>query len=196
MGFRVVRTQPDRLAKRRRDSSLLAPVAAEQQAEHVVRLRPLASAVGRGGRQRVPKSRRWRRSQSGAGSDGGGRFSPASNCPSALSSSPRAQIRDAEIDVDGGGRRQQRDRALQARRARRAGRRARAAPFRETRGSRRPPDPAARSRCSSATARSFVAAVPQRDAEIVVRLGGVGLERDRALQVSGRRPAGRPAGRE
>ena len=117
---------------------------AEQQAERVVRLRrPTSGSARRRSGQQAPAM--------------AARPSPARAVPAPARSarpraarfrasrSSRAQIRDAEIDVDGGGRRQQRDRALQADARRRQVAAARAAPCRETRDSRRSADPAARS---------------------------------------------------
>ena len=99
-----------------------------------------------------------------------------------------------EVDVDGGRRRQERDRALQA--GPRPGQIARLAQG----GSEKGVAGAGRGIELDALPQfgqgPFLrAAVPQRDAKVVVGLGGFGPERNRALQVRERRRADLPAGR-
>ena len=96
-------------AERGRHLAAARALAAEQEAQDVVRLGAAGLAAS------AWRSAAAADAQSGAGTDGRGRFSPASSCPSALSRSPARRYVMPEVDVDGGGRRQERDRALQAR---------------------------------------------------------------------------------
>ena len=88
VGFGEVGPQPDGLAERRRHLGAVRALAAEQQAQDVVRLgpRPGSAPAPAGARRSAP-------SQSGAGTAGDGRFSPASSWPSALSSVARREDR-------------------------------------------------------------------------------------------------------
>ena len=109
-------------------------------------------------------------SQSGAGSDGGGTFKPASNCPSALPGSFARKKDDAEIDVGGGGRRQQRDGALQAdARRRQLPVLAQGGAEERVAGAGRRIEPHALAQLGQRS--SPGAAVPEGDAEVVMRVG-------------------------
>ena len=102
--------QTDGLAELGRDLAAVGALAAEQEAEHVVRV-----GAARVARRAPAGGRRWRQLQSGAGTDGRRRGSARLRVVPAPCRIARAQEGDPEIDVDGGGRRQERDRALQAR---------------------------------------------------------------------------------
>ena len=139
--------------------------------------------------------RRWRRpsrASAPAGTRGSARLRVARR---ALSDLARPEIRDAEIDVNRGSRRQQRNRALQA------------CPCpREVTGV---PQGGSEKRLAGPGGgietdalpqfrqRTILrAAVPLRDTKVVVGLGGLRLERDRALEMDEGSRRDLPAGRE
>ncbi len=142
---------------------------------------------GRGARPALCGDRRWRHPSPASEADESGRFSPASNWPIALSSSPLRRKTIAEIDVGGGCRRQQSDRTLAGSVALLSSRPSPAGRFPERRGWRRLQDRAARSPCNSDIACSLASrCTTVATPKIVVGLGGFRPERDRALQMNQR----------
>ena len=127
-------------------------------------------------------ARPWRRAQSGVRRRRRGEVQPGLELSQRLVELARPQVGDSEVDVDGGGGRQERDRALQAR-----PRPARSPVSRSAVPRNAWLAPAAG---SSSTALAQLgqgpvpgAAVPQGDAEAVVGLGRLGPEGDGPLQV-------------
>ena len=140
VGFGEVGPEPDGFAELGRHLAAVGALAAEQEAEHVA-----APRRGPGSRRAPCGGRRSRTSQSGAGTPGRGEVQPGLELSQRLVEIARPQVGDAEVHVDGGGGRQERDRALQARPGSRPGRPSRAARSRGTRGRRRRRDRARRS---------------------------------------------------
>ena len=166
---------------------LSAPCAAEQAAQDVVRLglaRARGERLAEGGGRGLPVRR---------GQPRAGEVQPGLELSQRLVEIARPEVGDAEVDVDGGGRREERDRALQAR-----------------------PGPGEIARLAQRGAEKRVAAagggievdalaqlgqgpvagaaVPERDAEVVVGLRGLRPERHRPLEVGEGRRQGLSAG--
>ena len=122
----------------------------------------------------------------GRGHRRGGEVEPGLELAQRLVELARPQVGDAEVDVDGGGGREQRDRALQARAGPREIARLAERHSEERMGvagggieDDAPPQ--------LGDGLVAAAAVPERDTQAVVGLGGFGLEGDRALEVGERR---------
>ena len=168
--FGVVGTETNRFTKRRRDVRARGAGTAEQPAERVVRLRPAGVGRLRGRRQRRAK-RRDRSAPVRLGRRRRLHVQPCFELPDSRIELARAQIRDAEIHIDSGARRQQRDRALQA--DARAGQVSALAQHRaEKRVTLTGRGIELHALLQLRDGAVFLAAVPERHAEMVVRLRG------------------------
>ena len=168
VGLREIGPEPDGLAERGLHLAATRALATEEKPQHVGGLG--AAGAGVGGRA----ERRGRGDPVRRRPRGRGQVQPGLELSDRLVEIARPQVRDAQIDVDGGGRRQERDRALQARPgSREIARLAQG-------GAEKRVAVAGRGLGEGPVAR---AAEPQRDAEAVMSLGGLGPEGHRALEV-------------